>query len=873
MDHELLNDFIIEAKANIDQMEELLLKAECLTDNSENIDALFRAAHSIKGTAGFFGLSKITTLAHIMESVLDELREKNLTINNSIVDALIHGVDVMRKLINDHDADIDNIVDDLKQILTTKNDNDSNKISLDEMQSAALLWEQLLQSENEPVNKVVLPSKPKEIKIHNDKILTDDSIRVKVSSLNSLLNLTGEIVLMRNQLLRLTKDPEKNKQELAILSKNIDVLITNLHKEVMKTRMQPIGTIFNKFPRMVREIAKNLGKKVQIELKGLDVKIDRSMIEALIDPLTHLARNSIDHGIEFPSERSDKGKDSQGKIILQAKYENGRVIIDISDDGAGLDLEKVQERALNKKIIKESDIAVIKESDIANLIFMPGFSTAKEVTSLSGRGMGLDIVKTNIEKVGGRVEVFSDKDIGTTFRLNLPLTLVIINAFIIIVCEKFFAIPQNDIREVVLVGNGENKNRSIKMVQDKPSLLLRGELIPLIGLGAFLHMEDENKFKEKLIKAINEKLLLRILIIKSGNRAYGIIVDEIHDSEEIMLKPLSKAIGNCGLYSGMTVLGDGKIAMIIDTEGLRNQANISFKEVAVKKIAELAEETANAEERMLLLFKASGNEILGVDMSLISRVQKIHIDSLIKVGSKYYFKYNSENIRVIRPEHYIPISNNKNKAKNAYVIIPKDLSYRTAIIAEEILDTVCTDISIQPNCGKGIAICGSQFIKDKLITLVDFTELLQLVTPKYNKLCSKEVLIMKDNNKDKIKILVVEDTQVFAKTLKNILEKEGYQVILAKNGIEGINLLKNNLFNLIISDIEMPEMDGLTFIKNARNIDKAKNIPAIALTSLNDEQDRQRGFEAGFDYYEIKLNEKELIDIVNAILAKVRSVV
>ena len=828
MDHELLNDFIIEAKANIDQMEELLLKAECLTDNSENIDALFRAAHSIKGTAGFFGLSKITTLAHIMESVLDELREENLTINNSIVDTLIHGVDVMRKLINDHDADIDNIVDDLKQILTTKNDNDSNKISLDEMQSAALLWEQLLQSENEPVNKVGLPSKPKEIKIHNDKILTDDSIRVKVSSLNSLLTLTGEIVLMRNQLLRLTKDPEKNKQELALLSKNIDVVITNLHKEVMKTRMQPIGTIFNKFPRMVREIAKNLGKKVQIELKGLDVKIDRSMIEALIDPLTHLARNSIDHGIEFPSERSDKGKDSQGKIILQAKYENGRVIIDISDDGAGLDLEKVQERALNKKIIKESDIDVIKESDIANLIFMPGFSTAKEVTSLSGRGMGLDVVKTNIEKVGGRVEVFSDKDIGTTFRLNLPLTLVIINAFIIIVCEKFFAIPQNDIREVVLVGNGENKNRSIKMVQDKPSLLLRGELIPLIGLGAFLHMEDENKFKEKLIKAINEKLLLRILIIKSGNRAYGIIVDEIHDSEEIMLKPLSKAIGNCGLYSGMTVLGDGKIAMIIDTEGLRNQANISFKEVAVKKIAELAEETANTEERMLLLFKASGNEILGVDMSLISRVQKIHIDSLIKVGSKYYFKYNSENIRVIRPEHYIPISNNKNKAKNAYVIIPKDLSYRTAIIVEEILDTVCTDISIQPNCGKWIAICGSQFIKDKLITLIDFTELLQLVTPKYNKLCSKEVLIMKDNNKDKIKILVVEDTQVFAKTLKNILEKEGYQVILAKNGIEGINLLKNNLFNLIISDIEMPEMDGLTFIKNVRNIDEAKNIPAIA---------------------------------------------
>lgn len=871
MDQELLNEFILEAKANIDQMEELLLKPESL-NNSKKIDELFRAAHSIKGTAGFFGLTKVMNLAHVMESILDELREGNLKINDVIVDGLIHAVDVMRRLLNDEEVEIESVIDDLKVILTTKTEVDNGKIGVAELQSAAMLWEQLMQEEQKEVKAAVeIPPLPV-VDNNTEKILTEDSIRVKVGNLNSLLNLTGEIVLMRNQLLRLTKDPEKNKQELSALAKNLDVMITSLHKEVMKTRMQPIGTIFNKFPRMVREIAKTLGKKVQIELSGLDVKIDRSMIEALIDPLTHLVRNAIDHGIEFSVERSNKGKNVIGKINLHATYENGRVVVDIADDGAGLDLKKVRDKALDKKIIKESDLDNIKEQEIANLIFMPGFSTAIAVTSLSGRGMGLDVVKTNIEKVGGRVEVFSDKDIGTTFRLNLPLTLVIINAFIIIIAGKFFAIPQNEIREVVLVGDGENKNRFIKMLQEKPSLVLRGEVIPLVGLGPFLGLESESAFKEKLDKAMQERFLLRILIIKSGKSAYGIVVDEIHDSEEIMLKPLSKAIGHCLLYSGMTVLGDGKIAMIIDTDGLKNAANISFKEYSVKKIAELKDHDKVLQEKLLLLFKASGNEVLGLDMSLISRVQKSNTDNFIKVGSKYYFKHNNENIRVIRPEYYIPISNNKCKKKNVYVIIPKDLSYATAIIAEEILDTVSADFAISQNCGKGLALCGSKFIKDQLITLLNLPELLQLVTPNYNRLCSNQALARKKVAKQKIKILVVEDTQVFAKALKNILEQEGYQSVLAQNGLEGLALLQKDNFNLIISDIEMPKMDGLEFIKSVRAKDKFKNLPVIALTSLDDEEHRQIALAAGFDYYEIKLKEQELMKTVKKILAEARSV-
>lgn len=871
MDQELLNEFILEAKANIDQMEELLLKPESL-NNSKKIDELFRAAHSIKGTAGFFGLTKVMNLAHVMESILDELREGNLKINDVIVDGLIHAVDVMRRLLNDEEVEIESVIDDLKVILTTKTEVDNGKIGVAELQSAAMLWEQLMQEEQKEVKAAVeIPPLPV-VDNNTEKILTEDSIRVKVGNLNSLLNLTGEIVLMRNQLLRLTKDPEKNKQELSALAKNLDVMITSLHKEVMKTRMQPIGTIFNKFPRMVREIAKTLGKKVQIELSGLDVKIDRSMIEALIDPLTHLVRNAIDHGIEFSVERSNKGKNVAGKITLHATYENGRVVVDIADDGAGLDLKKVRDKALDKKIIKESDLDAIKEQEIANLIFMPGFSTAIAVTSLSGRGMGLDVVKTNIEKVGGRVEVFSDKDIGTTFRLNLPLTLVIINAFIIIIAGKFFAIPQNEIREVVLVGDGENKNRFIKMLQEKPSLVLRGELIPLVGLGPFLGLESESAFKEKLDKAMQERFLLRILIIKSGKSAYGIVVDEIHDSEEIMLKPLSKAIGHCLLYSGMTVLGDGKIAMIIDTDGLKNAANISFKEYSVKKIAELKDHDKVLQEKLLLLFKASGNEVLGLDMSLISRVQKSNTDNFIKVGSKYYFKHNNENIRVIRPEYYIPISNNKCKKKNVYVIIPKDLSYATAIIAEEILDTVSADFTMSQNCGKGLALCGSKFIKDQLITLLNLPELLQLVTPNYNRLCSNQALSRKKVANQKIKILVVEDTQVFAKALKNILEQEGYQAVLAQNGLEGLALLQKDNFNLIISDIEMPKMDGLEFIKSVRAEDKFKNLPVIALTSLDDEEHRQIALAAGFDYYEIKLKEQELMKTVKKILAEARSV-
>ena len=449
---------------------------------------------------------------------------------------------------------------------------------------------------------------------------------------------------------------------------------------------------------------------------------------------------------------------------------------------------------------------------------------------------------------------------------------MIINAFIIIIAGKFFAIPQNEIREVVLVGDGENKNRFIKMLQEKPSLVLRGEVIPLVGLGPFLGLESESAFKEKLDKAMQERFLLRILIIKSGKSAYGIVVDEIHDSEEIMLKPLSKAIGHCLLYSGMTVLGDGKIAMIIDTDGLKNAANISFKEYSVKKIAELKDHDKVLQEKLLLLFKASGNEVLGLDMSLISRVQKSNTDNFIKVGSKYYFKHNNENIRVIRPEYYIPISNNKCKKKNVYVIIPKDLSYATAIIAEEILDTVSADFAISQICGKGLALCGSKFIKDQLITLLNLPELLQLVTPNYNRLCSNQALARKKVANQKIKILVVEDTQVFAKALKNILEQEGYQAVLAQNGLEGLALLQKDNFNLIISDIEMPKMDGLEFIKSVRAKDKFKNLPVIALTSLDDEEHRQIALAAGFDYYEIKLKDQELMKTVKKILAEARSV-
>jgi two-component system chemotaxis sensor kinase CheA len=886
-DQELLNEFAIEAKAHIVQIEAGLLQMEEGTTHDETINEVFRAAHSIKGTASFFELHKIVELSHIIENLFGEFREHRLDVNSGMIDVLLAATDVLKELIerpkDREEYDITPHVNALKAFLETPQYQAALPKSAGVL-SDWELWDQI-SSADEAMEEVVTLEEISQLPVQSDKefvcvgtkcteVPVEESIRVNVGLLNDLLNMAGEMVLRRNELLRIAKDTGIEVPELEVVAAGINELTTNLQKKIMKTRMQPIANVFNKFPRIVRDMSRKVGKEVDLVLQGMNFELDRSLIEALVDPITHLVRNALDHGIEQAELRTMKGKPLVGSLILRAYPEGGLMVVDVCDDGGGIDLEKVKAKALEKGLVSKKEILMMREADILNFIMAPGFSTAERVTDISGRGVGMDVVKTNIEKLGGKIEILSDIGVGTKFRLVLPLTLAIISALIVEADGQYFALPQEDLRELVLIWPQEVSVHRIEFVHHRPILRLRDQLIPIIRLADIMNEETASTEKGKLEDIMERDEVIRILIIKAGSSFYGLIVDFIYETEEILVKPLSVVISSCSLYSGMTVLGDGSIAMILDTDGLRRHADISLVEELVPLADVRGIKTIGEEAQHLLLFQCSGTEILGVDLGMVSRVEEVDVSRLQKIGSKYYFSFQGQTIRVIRPEHYLPISQQKNKPTKVYIILPKLVSHVIGIVAEKIHDTVQAVVTLDKDgvCGPGIL--GSALIHDTVVTLLNIHVLFAKAAPEYymhpfgSVRKRGEFYVAATKEEERIRILLVEDTPFFLKVVKSYLESDGYEVITAENGREALEKLGTVKVDVVVSDIEMPIMTGLELVRAIRADEKFSQIPVIALTSLTGEDNREKGLRAGFDIYEYKLDRNKLLDSLRQVLKK-----
>lgn len=885
-DEDLLVEFISEANDHIAKMEAGLLRME-ETQDDESINEVFRAAHSIKGTAGFFGLSAIVELAHAMETLCGEVRERRLSTTSDIIDVLLAAVDLLKKLVqyplDSGRFDIRQHVANIEQFLGGIQKQSETCSGL----SAWDLWNQLTSSEEtekpdvvkvqsqSPAAKEVaraLPEVAPAASYEGKSIEAgkEENVRVGVGLLDDLLNLAGEMVLRRNQLLRITQDVSKQSPQLELVAKGIDQLTTNLQKTIMKARLQPIANVFNKFPRIVRDLSRRVGKEVDLDIRGMDVELDRSLVEALVDPMTHLVRNAIDHGIESASVRQLANKPVTGTLILRAYHENGRVIVEICDDGAGIDLAKVTNKAMERGLVSKESIAVMSDAEITHLIMLPGFSTAERITDISGRGVGMDVVKTNIEKIGGKIEIYSELGRGSTFRLVLPLTLEIIPSFIVLAEGQSFAIPQANVKELLLIQPGDANGKHVEKVHNQSVLRLRERLLPLVCLGTMLAQETsiasavENEGLYKADQAI------RILVIKTGKFLYGLVVDSVYDTEEILVKPLSPILKNCGLYSGATVLGDGNIAMILDTERIAQLAGFSPDGDSLLAVAQ-SSISVDTEKQYILLFRCSGSEILGLDLAMVSRVEKVDVSQLIKVGSKYYFSFQGNTIRVIRPEHYLPISRKRNSSSLVYIILPKMVKHPVGIIAEEIYDSVYAKVSLDRNgvCGKGIL--GSAHIHGMVVTLVNLHELFIEAVPEYYNQSDvgkrlKDTSFNRSIAKTKKSILLVEDTLFFLKLVKNYLESEGFEVITAENGLEALERLQEHTIDVVVSDIEMPGMNGIELVRAIRASETLCHLPVIALTSLTGEKNIEKGLRAGFDLYEYKLNRARLLDKVYEVL-------
>lgn len=874
---EFISSFVEEATGHVNNLEAGLLNIDTGNPDMEAINDLFRAVHSIKGTAGFFNLINIVSVSHCMENVFDECRNGSRKLTDNDVDNLLAAIDCLKEMIadvlNSEEYDASHVLSTLEAMHVKKKES-SGPAAWDSSKTK----ECDIRTETEPEAEPLILNRPSSIAV-------EDSVRVGVSLLNSLLNLASEMVLNRNQLLRNLEPYRRNIIGIDPILQSIDHITTQLQETIMQTRMQPVANVFNKFPRIIRDLSKKLNKEIELCIEGADVEMDRTIIESLADPLTHLVRNSADHGLESSAERLSAGKPPVGQIKIKAYHEGGYVNIDIIDDGRGIDIEKVKQKAAEKGLIDRKNINDYSEREILQFLFEPGFSTKTAITDMSGRGVGLDVVKTNIEKLGGSIEIFTSPGNGTTIRLLLPLTLAIIPSLIVEVENQKFALPQANLQEIVRIKPGD-VSRRIEYIHNSEVLRLRGRLLPIVHLATALGLKRtyidpvSGERKEERRKTLYDQRrkdnadyicrrtgysnIVRIIVLKTGSRCFGIAVDHIHGSEEILVKALPKYVSECKCYSGVTIMGDGKIAMILDPEGIVQKAGMRFTDEMEDKSENDIEQLYESmrEQQNLLIFRASGEEYLGIDLSLVSRVEEIKAEDIELVGDKEYIRFRNSSMRVIRPEKFLPISLADNKPGKYYVIVPKLIKNPMGIIAHKIEDTIRTSVSLDQETITGKGLFGSFIYNNKIILILNIYELFELVDPiKYAVKACKAA-------KGKNRVLLVEDTPFFLKIEYDYLTSAGYNVTTARNGKEAMRILNDEEFDIVISDISMPVMDGIELARRIRLDKKYGDMPVIALTSLSRDDQIKAGLDAGFDFYEVKLDKSSLLEKVELALKK-----
>ncbi|HBL13334.1 MAG TPA: chemotaxis protein CheA, partial [Cyanobacteria bacterium UBA11162] len=593
-----VKEFLIEGYEHLNQIESDLVAIEQSNSDPEVMNRIYRNLHTIKGNSGFLGLERLQIVTHAGENLLSHLRDRLIPINPDVTSVLLQVVDAVRKHLETLEATGDESETDHNALLIQLNqlqegekeregdDTDQNKTEINNNSS----FPSPLPSPHSPLP---IPSSP-DSDSQQFKV-ADSAIRVDVSLLDKLMNLVGELVLCRNQIMEFANQDIINEQKdntFKSASGRLNLVTSELQEGVMKTRMQPIRTIWNKFPRVVRDIAVSLGKQVQLEMEGEETELDKTLIEAIANPLTHIVRNCLDHGLETPNIRLAAGKSAVGRLLLRAYHESGHVIIEVSDDGMGINPERVKQKAVQRGMITPDQATQMNGQEALNLIFLPSFSTAETITNISGRGVGMDVVRTNIEKISGTVDVSSRVGQGTTFKLKIPLTLAIIPTLIITSGGDRYAIPQVNLLELVRL-EGEQAKQSIEMFHGTPVYRLRGRLLPLVYLNHELKLDSRNQRNEqqeigefsspslahfltldnggqttKNRQLTTDNDSINIIVLQATDKPFGLVVDAINDTQEIVVKPLGKQLKSLACFAGATIMGDGKVALILDVQGL-----------------------------------------------------------------------------------------------------------------------------------------------------------------------------------------------------------------------------------------------------------------------------------------------------------------
>jgi two-component system, chemotaxis family, sensor kinase CheA len=554
---EIIEEFLVEAREHLDRLDADIVELEKDGRNSETIARVFRSVHTIKGTAGFLDFPRLEGLSHAGEDLLGAMRDGRTTVTPSVITPLLEMLDALRVLL-DHievhgndkgDAgDLDVLATSLRVAIEGSTEQPSV------VESASIPLQDIDLPANTDLLAETFAAQPAPLTAAGDKALdkTGSPLRVDVALLDRLMNLVGELVLVRNRILQLSDD--SSDPALLSASQRLNLITSELQEGVTHARMQPIGNVWAKVPRLVRDVSRALGKQVDIITEGAETELDKTILEAIADPMTHLVRNAIDHGVETPSVRQAAGKPESGTLRLRAYHEGGIVTIELSDDGAGIDTARVGAKAVASGLVSQERLSRMTEAEVMDFIFHAGFSTAEKVTNVSGRGVGMDVVRTSIGAIGGSVDVDSRPGVGTTFRVKIPLTLAIIPALIVAHGPCRFAIPQVNLVELVRIDASK-----VEGLASAPVYRLRGGLLPLMYLSETLGQSRDQASSY-------------VLVLAAGTARFGLVVDEVRDTAEIVVKPLTSHLQGIGVFSGATVMGDGRVALILDAMGLATRA-------------------------------------------------------------------------------------------------------------------------------------------------------------------------------------------------------------------------------------------------------------------------------------------------------------
>ncbi|MFL6156644.1 MAG: chemotaxis protein CheA [Marmoricola sp.] len=728
-DAEIIAEFLVESHENLDQLDRDLVELEREPGSRDLLSSIFRTIHTIKGTSGFLAFNRLEALTHVGENLLSRLRDGEMELTGPVTESLLSMVDTVRALLNSveetgNDAaasvDVDAVVAVLRAVLE-----DPEPVAVAEPVEppapiAQIEPETAPDPDPEPapavepvetpapVAEIVVPStsNPDEDETARRGVV-DSSVRVDVDLLDSLVQLVGELVLTRNQVLQRTESADD--VELVRAAQRLDLVASELQEGIMKTRMQPIGQVWSKMPRIVRDLAVQLGRDVDLVMEGHDTELDRSLLEALKGPLTHLVRNALDHGIETPADRVAAGKAGQGRLLLRSFHESGQVVVEITDDGKGIDPDVISRVAVERGVITRDESLRMDTREIVNLIFRPGFSTAAEVTNVSGRGVGMDVVRTNIERIGGTVDMASQVGVGTTCRVRIPLTLAIIPALVIGEGEETYAIPQANLVELVRL-EADDLARNVEEVAGAPLLRLRGHLLPLVSMA------------EVLGRPRPEAEALTVVVVQADDLRFGICVDQVHDTQEIVVKPIGRQLKLLPTYAGATIMGDGRVALILDVPGIAHAHAVAQSvEQAPRSAVASTEETSTA----LLVLEVGGGRRAALPLREVSRLEEFAVDRIERSGSAEAVQYRDGILPLVRLAGAIGLVESVRDDDQVSVVVHESGTSRVGIVIDRVLDVVEAAV-VCSEVGRRAGVLGSAVIGDRVTDLVDLDAVVAL---------------------------------------------------------------------------------------------------------------------------------------------------